>query len=164
MEKTTLFSSVYNIAKDLHIEQTVVQRILNAYFDYCKQELCMGYRVSFSDIAIIVPKYEIVTYKATLGYICYSIAKNNGFSFNTVFTVVDTFLARLRDDIIEGKPATIRGIVTLKPYKEDGVITRVHSAISQSLQNIVKANDNSVRAHTHQSIKRIIKGVGSSDR
>lgn len=158
MEKTPLFTRVWYIAKDLNIDQTAVSRILCAYINFCKEDLKSGKRVSLSDIVYIVPNQEIFSYKSTLSYICDLIARNNGFTYNTVLTVINAFFKAIKLDIFEGKSATVRGIVTIQPLKEGGKVTRIHSSVSQSLQSEMKEIGNSVRVHTHLGLKRELRG------
>lgn len=163
-ERTALITRVYIIATNLNIEKTLVDTVIKAYLVFCKNELRCGHRVNFFDIATVVPDIEYVDYNTTFAYKCSCIAKEYSIPSITVITIIRGYLETVRDDIYNGKPANIFGIMTLTPLFEDGVITRIHSSISQSLQSDLLVFGNHARVFTNKRFKRRVKEADIHDR
>lgn len=163
-ERTALITRVYNVAEQLNIEKTLTDFIIKSYLDFCKKELICGHRVNFCGIALIVPDNEVFDYKTTFSYKCNQIAKINSLPHYTVQQVVMGYLNTIRDDIFNGKSANIYGMLTLTPLYQGGVVTRVHSSISQSLQEYLRGYGSHARACTDRVFKRRVKGAGILDR
>lgn len=160
--RTALVTRVYTIANSLNIEIALVDRIVKAYLTYCKEELSRGHRVNLCGIAIIVPDYEVFDYKTTLAYRCKQIADMYALPQYTVFQVVQGYLDTIKDDIYAGKSANVYGLCTIQPLREGGIVTRVHSSISQSLQEYLEDYGNHARVYTNKIFKRKVKGAGIS--
>lgn len=156
--KKTLYGIEWNIAQCLGIDRTVVNRVLSAYTDFCIEEVKSGKRLTLGSIAYIVPKRELISYKSTLSYICDVVARNNGFTYNTVLSIVNKYYDILLEDILSGNSVTIKSLVNIHPLKEEGVVTRIHSSASQRLKNEVESSGNPIRVHTHMYLRRQIKG------
>lgn len=163
-ERTALITRVYTVSEKLNIEKTLTDRIIKAYLEFCKQELICGHRVNFCGIALIVPDNEVLDYKMTFAYKCKMVAERNALPHNTVLQVVLEYLGTIKDDIFSGKPANIYGMLTLTPLYENGVVTRVHTSISQSLQEYLRGYDTHARASTNRVFKRKVKGANICDR
>lgn len=155
---------VYTIAYNLNIEIALVDRIVKAYLTYCKEELSRGHRVNLCGLVVIVPDYEVYDYKTTLAYRCKQIADENALPRYTVFQVVQGYLKTIEDDVFHGKSANIFGLCTIQPLYQGGIVTRVHSSISQSLQEYLADYGNHARVFTNKVFKRKVKGAGISDR
>lgn len=155
---------VYTIANSLNIEITLADKIIKAYLSYCKEELSSGHRVNLCGIAIIVPDYEVFDYKTTLAYRCSKIADMYCLPNYTVFQVVQGYLETVKEDIYNGKSANVYGLCTIQPLYEGGMVTRIHSSISQSLQDYLSLYGNHARVYTNKIFKRKIKGAGIIDR
>lgn len=163
-ERTALITRVYTVSEKLNIEKTLTDRIIKAYLEFCKNELICGHRVNFCGIALIVPKYEEFNYKTTFAYKCSKIAESNALPYNTVLQVVLEYIGTIKDDIFNGRPANIYGLITLTPLYENGVVTRIHASISQSLQEYLRGYGTHARASTTKVFKRKVKEACISDR
>lgn len=162
--RTALLTRVYGVANELNIERTLVDRVVKAYLNFCKNELRCGHRVNFLDIAQVVPDIEYVDYNTTFAYKCAMVAETYSVPYYTVVSIVRGYLDTVRDDIFNGRPANIYGIMTLTPLKENGVVTRVHSSISQSLQQDLMSFGNHARVYTNKRFKRRVKEAKIYDR
>lgn len=162
--RTALLTRVHDVANELNIEKTLVDRVVKAYLNFCKNELRCGHRVNFFDIAQVVPDVEYVDYNTTFAYKCSVVAEAYAVPYNTVVTIVRGYLDTVRDDIFSGRPANIYGIMTLTPLRENGVVTRVHSSISQSLQQDLLNFGNHARVYTNKRFKRRVKEARIYDR
>lgn len=142
----------------------MVDRVIKAYLSFCKDELRCGHRVNFFDMAMVVPDYEVYDYKTTFAYKCRQVAIDSNLPETTVLYVIREYLGTIRDDILNGKSANIFGIMTMTPYFEEGVVTRLHSSISQTLQSYLSEYSNHARVYTNKRFKRYVKGVEIHDR
>lgn len=152
------------VAEKLNIEKKLVGNIVRAYLQSCKDEICNGYTVSFVGLATIVPDIRVNDCRMTLAYRCKNIARSNSFSYYTVLQVVKEYLQTVEDDIFDAKPANIYGLLTLRPLSQGGIVTRVHSSLSHSLQDYLIENGNYARVYTNKSFKRRVKEAQIYDR
>lgn len=158
--KQSIAARVYNIAEQQGIYQTTVHTIISSYIDYCKVLLLSGHKVDFFGIATIVPDVIVDDYNTTLSYDCSRLAEQLHLPYNTVFIIIREYLYSIMEDIFLGRNAEIRGIVTMKPIKEDGVICKVHASMSVSLKNLIDSSDcviSSARVHTYKLLRSNLK-------
>lgn len=162
MDKTILGCRVYAIAEKYNITQVTVHAIVNGYADYCKELLLSGAIVNILGIVDIVPDVVLTEYNTTLAYDCKYIADKLGLPHHTVYVIIKEYLDSLREDILNGKTAEIRGIVTIHPLYEDGQLLRIHSAISLSIKKLIQnsnTNIKSARVHTNKMLKDDISSL-----
>jgi len=156
MEKRSIGSRVYEISEGYNIEQTKVKEIIQEFIVYCVRRLSFGERVDFLGLVSFIPDIELCS-ATTLAFKCYDLADNLGLPRYTVFCVVQEYISSLRDELVKGNTIEIRGMVSMHPMLESGVVTKVHSRISTSIKaNLLNYNTNvtSVRVHTHKLLKR----------
>ena len=164
MEKTILGCRVYAIAEKYNITQLMVHSIIEKYIEYCRNLLLNGVVVNIFGIVDIVPDKVLISYNTTLAYECKGIADSLGLPHHTVYVIIKEYLDSLRDDILSGKPAELRGLVTIHPLYENGELIRIHSAISLSKKKLIKNSKTqikSARVHTCKSLKTDISSLVS---
>lgn len=156
-ERTALLTRIYTVAERLNIDKKLTDNIIRAYLQSCKDEILRGYTVNFCGLALIVPDVQSNDCKMTLAFRCRNIARSNAFSYYTVLQVVKEYMKTIEEDIFQARSANIYGLVTLRPLKQNGVVTRVHSTLSHRLQDYLCENGNHARVHTNKSFKRRVK-------
>ena len=159
MKKTVLAIRVYNLAEQYNIQQTVVHTIINSYIDYCKDLLSKGSRIDFIGLCSLVPNKVVDSYNTTLAYECEIVADMLGLPRHTVYIIINEYLLSIREEILNGKSATIRGIVTINPIYENGKLIKIHSSISNSIKQYLKDVNSfvdSVRVHTSKDLKLVV--------
>ena len=164
MEKTSIAIKVYIIAEQYDIPRTVVKSIISSYIDYCKDLILHGERVDFIGLVSVVPDVQFETYNSTLAYECMKLSDRLGIPYNTVFIIIREYINGLIDELLEVKTVEIRGIVTMKPYYENGIIGGIHASISTSIKKALAKIDSpvsSVRVHTHKLLKYNLQQVNS---
>lgn len=168
-EKVTVQERVEAISKDFHIEKNKTNEIIAVYLDYCKKLLYSGYNVEFLNLVRLEPDIVVGDVNYTLGYQCKQVSKLCGVGYYTVFAIVKSYLEHIKEEVLEGKIAEIRGIVTIKPVVTGGVVTGIHSFSSLShaknLEQFRKeyiTDVTSVRVHTLKNLKYVLKGRGGN--
>lgn len=155
-DRTRIGIQVWNIAKQYNIPQATVHEIINSYLGYCKELLIRGERVDFNGLVSVVPDVITSQFSTTLAYECEKVADRLALPSYTVYAIINTYIEEFIESVLNGIVVEIRGIVVVKPIYEGGKITKVHSAISQSLKNILVGQDTPVtsfRVHTYKSLK-----------
>lgn len=158
--KTALAARVYGIAEQYNITQVTVHNIINSYIAYCKNLLLYGRRVDFLGLVSLIPDVITNDCVVTLAYDCDILAGQLGLPEHTVFVIIREYLESLKEEVLRGKSVDIRGIVTINPRYENGVLTTVHSAISTSFRKTLCNLDtevSSIRVHTSKLLKYRIK-------
>lgn len=163
-ERTALITRVWKIATRLNISQARVDIIVKSFLKFCREQLKSGHRVDIEGVVTVVPDYEVCDYWETFSYKCMLVSEEVNEPIETVTQVLRGYIDTVKKDLLSGIPANIYGILTITPYNENGVITRVHSAISQSLQEELRLVNNHARVHTNKMYKRALKGVAIVDR
>ena len=161
LEKYSISERVQILAERFHITQNVVHKVINAYLSYCKEVLINGRQLEYFGLVSLIPDKVNDTFITTLAYDCSIIADDIKLPQYTVYTIVNEYLQSLREDVLEGRDAEIRGLVVLKPiYNEDNVVIGVHANTSTMLKQYIEENETeitSVRAHTHKFLKNDLK-------
>ena len=84
------------------------------------------------------------------------MAQRVGVPSHTVFRVMEAYIDDAIESIKNGTTVEIRGLVVCKPIYRNGVVSMVHSNVSQSLKNILVGVDTpvtSVRVHTYKCLR-----------
>lgn len=160
VEKKVMITRYYDVSQALNISYTITKQIVDSYIKYCKNELLRHKRVDILGVVSIIPSNEVFDYKTTISYIYNVVAKENGFTYSTVNTVMTEFFSTAKKDILSGKITTIRGLVTLHPLLVDGELSVVHASISRTLQDFLKEKGSSARVHTNKVLKKLVKECG----
>ena len=166
MEKTYLFRRVYALTDKYNIQYTTIHSIINMYIEYCKEELFRGRVVNITGLVSIVPDVITDYRRTTLAYEARVLARKLSLPPNTVYAVLQGYIDSLIEEVLSGKTVELRSLVSLHPVIEDGVVARVHSAISVPLKEKLETKDTvvtSFRAHTLKSLKYIVRS-GSSEK
>lgn len=164
MEKLILGCRVYRIADKYNITQVAVHSIIGRYIEYCRGLLVKGVVVNVFGLVDIVPDKILLSYNTTLAYECRGIADSLGLPSHTVYIIIKEYLDSLREDVLNGKPAELRGLVTIHPLYENGRLIRIHSAISLSIKKLLRNSNTSVesvRVHTCKALKHDINSLNS---
>lgn len=160
-KKTMLGIRVYNIAITFGVQKTLVHSIINSYIDYCKVQLKNGKRITLLGLCTLIPDYETDSYNSTLAYDCKIVSNILGLPSNTVYSIVNEYLEDIKNEVLSGKTASIRGMVTFRPLVDDGKVCKVHSSISLSFKNLLqdRSKVKSVRVATSKLLKHSIRQV-----
>lgn len=160
MHKRSFGTRVWIIADKYSIEQTQVHKIITSYIAYCRGLLLNGNEVTFLHLVTMTPDVISSDYRETLAYQCKKVSETCAVSYHTVFSIIKEYLLFLQEDLMDGNSVDLRGIVTLHPICQDGVVVKVHSAVSVSIKRdlgILNGDVSYVRAHTHKLLKHSIK-------
>lgn len=160
-KKTMLGIRVYNIAMTYGVQKVLVNSIINSYIEYCKVQLKKGRRINLLGLCTLIPDYETDSYNSTLAYDCKVISNILGLPSNTVYIIVNEYLEDIRSEVLAGKTATIRGMVTFRPLVDEGKVCKVHSSISLSFKSLLSEGTkvSSVRVSTSKLLKHTIRQV-----
>ena len=156
MRKTLISVRVYIIADKFGITQNSVHTIISSYIEYCKALLIKGERVELLGLVTLVPDVILSKYKTTLAFICTEIANDLGMPYYTVFSVIREYLDSLIEEVKAGTSIEVRGLVAVYPLEQNGVVTKVHSLVSESIKSLIRSSNTpvtSVRAHTNKLLK-----------
>lgn len=157
-DRTRIGIQVWIVADKYNIPQSTVHSIISSYLGYCKDLLVRGERVDFFGLVSIVPDVQTSKYAPTLAYNSKVVAKRVGVPSHTVLRVMEAYIADAIDYIQQGTTVEIRGLVVCKPIYENGVVSKVHSSISQSLKNILDGSIvSSLRVHTYKCLRDLVK-------
>lgn len=146
-------AKMYNIAEKYNISKVSVTDIIDRYIQYCKDILEAGYRVNFFGLVSVIPNDEAGKFSTTLAYDSREIARDLAMPEITVFEIIRAYVENLINDVKSGNDANIRGVVTVRPLKDEtGKIVKVHSSISQ----VLNKNGKGYRVHTSKLLKHTI--------
>lgn len=160
MHKRSLGTRVWIIADKYNIEQTQVHRIITSYISYCRDSLLNGSEVTFLHLVTMTPDIIKLDYRETLAFQCKKVSELCSISYHTVFSIIKEYLLFLQEDLMDGNSVDLRGIVTLHPLCQNGIVVKVHSSVSVSIKRdlgVLNGDVTSVRAHTHKLLKHTIK-------
>lgn len=163
-KKTSLGKRVYDIAGNNSIEQTMVNRIIGSYISTCREDLLNGHVINFFGLVSIVPDYVCSEFIGTTAWYAKKVSESTGIPYYTCRLVIKSYLDMLSNDLYENKPVDIRSIVSLHPITQDGVLCKIHAAISTSIkEDLVERNGvvTSARAHTCKLLKYKIASLPS---
>lgn len=159
-DRTRIGIQVWIVADKYNIPRTTVHTIISSYLDYCKDMLVNGERVDFLGLVSIVPNVLTSRYASTLALNSEVVARRIGMPSHTVFRVMEAYIDDAIESIQKGTTVEIRGLVVCKPIYENGVVSKIHSNISQSLKTILLSAHTpvtSVRVHTYKCLRDLVK-------
>lgn len=166
-DRTRIGIQVWIVADKYNIPRVTVHNIISSYIEYCKELLVKGERVDFFGLVSIVPDVILNRYASTLALNSRVISKRIGVPSHTVFRVIEAYIEDAIESIQNGTTVEIRGLVVCKPIYENGVVSKIHSNVSQSLKNILVGDHtpvSSVRVHTYKCLRAMVKsGRGTDD-
>lgn len=158
-DRTRVAIQVWVVADKYNIQQNTVHSIISSYLSYCKELLAAGERVDFFGLVSIVPDYLAGGYTPTLAHNCGVVGQRIGVPSHTVYRVMEAYITDAIAALKKGTTVEIRGLVTCVPLFEGGVVTKVHSKVSQTLKNIfVGTKVTSVRVHTYKCLRDELRG------
>lgn len=158
LNRYSISERVQILAEKLDITQNVVHKVITSYLTYCKDELANGKQVEYFGLVTLVPDVIKDTFISTLAYDCSVLANKLKLPQYTVYTIINEYLASMRNDVLSGREAEIRGLVIIRPIFDEKTkaIVRVHANTSTTLKQYIdsKCTDvKNVRAHTHKFLK-----------
>ncbi len=163
--KVLLEDRVRNISESLNITNKATHSIIIEYISDTRERLLSGEIIAFPGLATIEPNPIYKAQVETLAYTANRIAEKLKLGNVTAYRVLRAYLDSVEEDIQAGRPTGVYTIIKMKPLTEEGQVTKVHSAISTSISNILRDGDagvESVRCYTHQLIKQSLKEVDVS--
>lgn len=165
VRKTSLGRRVYCIAGDNNVEQTSVSRIINSYISICREDLLNGHVINFFGLVSVIPNYVTSEYTATMAWYAKKVSEKLSMPYHTCFEVIKNYIKSLTDDLMSGKPIDIRGIVSLHPVTENGVLCKIHASISTSIKEDLLVKNGvvtSARAHTCKLLKHNVYSLAKN--
>ena len=145
-DRTRLPIIISNLAEQYNIEQTTVKKIILDFNEYNKSQLLKGYEIDYIGICKVVPHPVVECPDETLACKCYKLANQYGYPRRIVYYVVKEYLNYLKQSILSGSIAEIRGICTIHPYDNC-----IHTNISLSLSQRINECDTLEKARVHTS-------------
>lgn len=164
-ERTRIGIQVWIVADKYNIPKKTVHEIISSYLDYCKVLLVRGERVDFFGLVSIVPDVVVNRYASTLALNSSVVGRKIGVPEHTVFRVMEAYIEDAIEGIQKGTTVEIRGLVVCKPIFENGVVSKIHSNVSQTLKSLFVGEHtpvSSVRVHTYKCLKDKVKNRGDS--
>lgn len=155
-DKKLLAQRTYTISEQLNIHQTSVNKIINTYAEVLKEEIYQGKEVCIFGLASIVPTQEYTGYVSTLAYHAKKTANKCGSSYYTCLMVLNEYLDNVRESILNGENANIRGVVTFAVVKDTNGSYNIHSSVSSSVRRDLDFKSSgafNVRVHTAKLLK-----------
>ena len=155
-DRTRIGIQVWIVADKYQIPQTTVHSTISTYLGSRKDLLVHGERVDFFGLVSIVPDVLVNRYASTLARNAKIVGERIGVPSHTVFRVMEAYIDDAIENIKKGTTVEIRGLVVCKPIYKNGVVSMVHSNVSQSLKNILVGVDTpvrSVRVHTYKCLR-----------
>jgi len=159
--RTKIGIQVYNIAESYGVTHVMVSDILQCYLGYCRELLLAGYRVDFYGLVSLIPTPLVSDRETTMAYECSKVAEVLGLPSATVIAIISAYIEDCIFSVKSGVIAEIRGLVTMRPLLENGVVTRVRASISTYFKGQIESKDDldlvRVRAHTYKSLRSELK-------
>lgn len=132
---------VYNIAKGFNITMVSVKEIIDTYVDECRNTLRCGVVLRIGDLATIKPSKVSSDYVPTLGYLCKAVSIKTGLPYYTVYAVVDAYLITVKEEILCGRSADIRKLLSFHSISLGDGHFKVNCALSASVRNDLRLCD-----------------------
>lgn len=157
---------VYNVAQSFGITMTSVREIIDSFVSECRLTLKSGSVLRLGDLATIRPNIIKTEYVPTLGYLSKLVADKKGLPYYTVYSVVNEYLNTVKDDILAGKNADIRKLVSFHSISLGFEQFKVNCVLSASVRNDLRSCDvpMSARVSFSKILRSMIKeGVDKDD-
>lgn len=154
-KRTYKFAHNWNISHELNIQKTVVNEVITEYIKYCKELLANGEPVDFYGLVSITPEVVNTNYYKTNAYICRVVASRLALTYYTVYNIISLYFRDSIEGLKKGQVVEIRSLVTIKPLMSNGIVTNIHSHLSQTLKNNIGVSE--LRVHTSKILKEMIK-------
>lgn len=126
---------VYNIAKGFNITMVSVKDIIDTYVEECRNTLKCGIVLRIGDLATIRPSVVSSDYIPTLGYLCKIVSSKTGLPYYTVYTVVEAYLITVKEEILSGRSADIRKLLSFHSISLGDGHFKVNCALSASVRS-----------------------------
>lgn len=150
---------VYAIAEGYGITKTSVREIVNAFTDEARQVLLDGSILRIGELAVIRPKNITNTYIPTMGYLSKKVSDKTGLPYHTVYSVIDAYLDTVKNEILSGRSADIRKLISFHViFTVDGKV-KVNCALSASVRNDLRSYDvaNGARVSFSKRMRSLLK-------
>lgn len=153
MEKKTLSEKVYLFAKRYNITFAMVKKILCSYVSTLEYEINKGIEVRIYGLFSIVPTEKSTELISTLAYHSKKVSDDTGITYTTCFTVLHDMISVMKEDLLAGVNAEIRGVASMKLVEYNGV-TNINSRLSEHMKNIAPCD---IRIHTSKQLQLFVK-------
>ena len=162
MDDKQLFGAVVNcVADDISVTAVSVRDIVNAFISECRDILGSGVVLRIGDLVTIYPSVQTSQYVPTLGFLANKVAKVTGKTYYTVYAVIEGYLNTLKKEILSGRSADIRKIVSFHSISLGNGKFKVNCALSASLRDDLRegALPKTARVSFNKSLRSAIKEV-----
>ena len=150
---------VYAIADKYGITQTTVREVINTFVDEARQVLLNGGVLRLGELAVIKPLTISSAYVPTLGYLSKKVSDKNGLPYFTVYSIIDAYLDTIKSEILCGRSADIRKLISFHViFTGDGKF-KVNCALSASLRKDLRncSVPNGARVSFSKSMRNLLK-------
>ncbi|PHE64364.1 hypothetical protein COF68_05860 [Bacillus toyonensis] len=146
------------ISEQLNIPFTTVKSILKSYRNLLAEEVYLGMEVRLGYILRLVPETTTNNYLATTGYEASVISKQTSIPYNTVLSVITSYLEMIVDSLAKCKNFDVVGLVNLKSYCDDETNEfKVYSSTSRTLIDSLRETGKSVRVKLNINLRDLLK-------
>ncbi|PGF05105.1 hypothetical protein [Bacillus toyonensis] len=146
------------ISEKLNIPFVTVRTVIKNYRYILAEELYLGMEVRLGYILKLVPDVITNNYLATTGYEASVISTRTNIPYNTVLSIVTSYLDMIIDTLARGKDFNVVGIVTLKSSfdGETGEL-KVNTSTSRTLVDDLREHDKAVRVKLNKNLRDLFK-------
>lgn len=152
---------VYAIADKYGVTQITVREIINTFVDEARQVLVDGYVLRLGDLAVIRPTVTCSgnLYAPTMGYLSKRVSDKNGLPYFTVYSIIDEYLNTVKSEILCGRSADIRKLISFHViFTGDGKF-KVNCALSASMREDLRncSVPHGARVSFSKSLRNLLK-------
>lgn len=154
---------VYNVAKEFGITMTCVREIVDCFTSVCRETLKNGIVLRLGELATVRPSIVSSEYIPTLGYLSKCVANVKGLPYYTVYSVVYAYLSTVKEEILSGRSADIRKLISFHSISLDDGQFKVNCALSASVRNDLRGCETPMTARVSfsKSLRSRLKEVVS---
>ena len=132
---------VYNVAEEFGITLTCVREVLDNFVYECRKTLKEGIVLRLGKLATIRPSLVYSEYIPTLGYLSKCVSEKTGLPYYTVYSVINAYLDTVEEEILCGRSADIRKLVSFHTIFLGNDSFKVNCALSSSVRNDLRECD-----------------------
>ena len=115
--------------------RTCVREVLDGFVSECRENLSKGIVLRLGELATIRPSVVQSEYIPTLGYLSKRVSEKQGLPYYTVYSVVETYLDVVKEEIQQGRSADIRKLISFHSISLGDGHFKVNCALSASVRN-----------------------------
>ncbi|MGF2714962.1 hypothetical protein ACQUY5_22225 [Bacillus cereus] len=146
------------ISEQLNIPFVTVKTVIKNYRYILSEELHLGMEVRLGYILKLVPDVVTNNYLATTGYEASVISDNTSIPYNTVLSIITSYLDMIIDTLAKGKDFNVVGVVTLKSsFDGETSELKINTSTSRTLVDSLREYDRAVRVKLNKNLRDLFK-------